>query len=210
MPLMVYTKVLIHPNFSIKDRHTCDRPWAEQVHVSVQHAAGGVGCLGGRWQTRLHAHDHWGPTVRSPIGLPTWVSPPPRSCRDSAALCLYECLGQRPSSMAEQRVMCIGKCAQSYSSSSQQDVGSTTCFGCSGFLSVLESRHHILEHAQACHTCHRYGAGAAFYFRNVDGLAQQFRLHLVDLLGTGMSGASSHDCPPSLLSSGAYKFERVS
>jgi len=33
-----------------------------------------------------------------------------------------------------------------------------------------------------------YGAGAAFYFRNFDGLAQQFRLHLVDLLGTGMSG----------------------
>jgi pimeloyl-ACP methyl ester carboxylesterase len=35
-----------------------------------------------------------------------------------------------------------------------------------------------------------YGAGAAFYFRNFDGLAQQFRLHLVDLLGTGMSGRS--------------------
>ena len=35
-----------------------------------------------------------------------------------------------------------------------------------------------------------YGAGAAFYFRNFDGLAQQFRLHLVDLLGTGMSGES--------------------
>ncbi len=33
-----------------------------------------------------------------------------------------------------------------------------------------------------------YGAGAGFYFRNVDGLAKQFRVHLVDLLGTGMSG----------------------
>ena len=33
-----------------------------------------------------------------------------------------------------------------------------------------------------------YGAGAGFYFRNIDGLAKQFRVHLVDLLGTGMSG----------------------
>ena len=34
-----------------------------------------------------------------------------------------------------------------------------------------------------------YGAGAGFYFRNLDGLAQHFRVHAVDLLGTGMSGA---------------------
>lgn len=33
-----------------------------------------------------------------------------------------------------------------------------------------------------------YGAGAGFYFRNVDSLARHFRVHLVDLLGTGMSG----------------------
>ncbi|KAK9917093.1 hypothetical protein WJX75_000828 [Coccomyxa subellipsoidea] len=33
-----------------------------------------------------------------------------------------------------------------------------------------------------------YGAGAAFYFRNLDGLAVHFRTHAVDLLGTGMSG----------------------
>lgn len=36
-----------------------------------------------------------------------------------------------------------------------------------------------------------YGAGSGFYFRNIDGLAQRFRLHCVDLLGTGMSGAQS-------------------
>lgn len=35
----------------------------------------------------------------------------------------------------------------------------------------------------------RYGAGAGFYFRNIDGLAKHFRVHAVDLLGTGMSGA---------------------
>lgn len=35
-----------------------------------------------------------------------------------------------------------------------------------------------------------YGAGAGFYFRNIDGLAHHFRLHAVDLLGTGMSGGS--------------------
>jgi pimeloyl-ACP methyl ester carboxylesterase len=33
-----------------------------------------------------------------------------------------------------------------------------------------------------------YGAGAGFYFRNIDGIARHFRLHAVDLLGTGMSG----------------------
>ncbi|BDA50675.1 (Lyso)-N-acylphosphatidylethanolamine lipase [Coccomyxa sp. Obi] len=33
-----------------------------------------------------------------------------------------------------------------------------------------------------------YGAGAGFYFRNIDSLAQHFRMHAVDLLGTGMSG----------------------
>ncbi len=35
-----------------------------------------------------------------------------------------------------------------------------------------------------------YGAGSCFYFRNIDGLAQHFRLHCVDLLGTGMSGGN--------------------
>lgn len=35
-----------------------------------------------------------------------------------------------------------------------------------------------------------YGAGSGFFFRNVDGLAQHFRLHCVDLLGTGMSGVT--------------------
>lgn len=39
-----------------------------------------------------------------------------------------------------------------------------------------------------------YGAGAGFYFRNLDGLAKQFRVHLIDLLGTGMSGTSSISC----------------
>jgi len=33
-----------------------------------------------------------------------------------------------------------------------------------------------------------YGAGAGFFFRNLDGLARFFRVHAVDLLGTGMSG----------------------
>ena len=41
-----------------------------------------------------------------------------------------------------------------------------------------------------------YGAGSGFYFRNIDGLAQHFRLHCVDLLGTGMSGVGSSDCVP--------------
>lgn len=40
-----------------------------------------------------------------------------------------------------------------------------------------------------------YGAGAAFYFRNIDDLAKQFRLHLVDLLGTGMSGIAACQIP---------------
>ncbi len=35
-----------------------------------------------------------------------------------------------------------------------------------------------------------YGAGAGFYFRNIDSLAQHFRMHAVDLLGTGMSGGA--------------------
>ena len=42
-----------------------------------------------------------------------------------------------------------------------------------------------------------YGAGAGFYFRNLDGLAQHFRVHAVDLLGTGMSGA--HALHPRIL-----------
>lgn len=33
-----------------------------------------------------------------------------------------------------------------------------------------------------------YGAGAGFYFRNLDKMAEHFRVHAVDLLGTGMSG----------------------
>ncbi|KAK9861138.1 hypothetical protein WJX84_000164 [Apatococcus fuscideae] len=33
-----------------------------------------------------------------------------------------------------------------------------------------------------------YGAGAAFFFRNMAGLASAFKLHAVDLLGCGMSG----------------------
>ena len=35
-----------------------------------------------------------------------------------------------------------------------------------------------------------YGAGAGYFFRNVDGLAKQFKVYLVDLLGTGLSGIS--------------------
>ncbi len=38
-----------------------------------------------------------------------------------------------------------------------------------------------------------YGAGAGFYFRNIDSLAQHFRMHAVDLLGTGMSGGGCLD-----------------
>lgn len=33
-----------------------------------------------------------------------------------------------------------------------------------------------------------YGAGAAFYWRNLAGLGRVFRTYAVDLLGTGMSG----------------------
>lgn len=33
-----------------------------------------------------------------------------------------------------------------------------------------------------------YGAGIGFFFRNLEALTQQFRVHAVDLLGTGMSG----------------------
>jgi abhydrolase domain-containing protein 5 len=33
-----------------------------------------------------------------------------------------------------------------------------------------------------------YGAGIGFFFRNLAALTQQFRVHAVDLLGTGMSG----------------------
>ena len=40
-----------------------------------------------------------------------------------------------------------------------------------------------------------YGAGSGFYFRNIGGLAQHFRLHCVDLLGTGMSGVPLHPIP---------------
>ena len=37
-----------------------------------------------------------------------------------------------------------------------------------------------------------YGAGAAFFFRNMAGLASAFKLHAVDLLGCGMSGEDLH------------------
>lgn len=33
-----------------------------------------------------------------------------------------------------------------------------------------------------------YGAGAAFYFRNLDAFCAKFRTHAVDWLGTGNSG----------------------
>lgn len=33
-----------------------------------------------------------------------------------------------------------------------------------------------------------YGAGAGFFFKNVGFLTQQFQMHLVDWLGTGLSG----------------------
>ena len=33
-----------------------------------------------------------------------------------------------------------------------------------------------------------YGAGAAFYFRNLADLSSRFRTYAVDMLGTGMSG----------------------
>ena len=44
---------------------------------------------------------------------------------------------------------------------------------------------------QGCVHWSRYGAGAGFFFRNIDGLARHFRVHAVDLLGTGMSGKPS-------------------
>jgi hypothetical protein len=37
-----------------------------------------------------------------------------------------------------------------------------------------------------------YGAGAAFYWRNLEGLGRVFRTYAVDLLGTGMSGNDRH------------------
>ena len=33
-----------------------------------------------------------------------------------------------------------------------------------------------------------YGAGAAFYFRNLADLSARFRTYAVDVLGTGLSG----------------------
>lgn len=36
--------------------------------------------------------------------------------------------------------------------------------------------------------CPGYGAGTGFFFRNLDGLAQAFRVFAVDWLGTGLSG----------------------
>ena len=50
-----------------------------------------------------------------------------------------------------------------------------------------------------------YGAGSAFYFRNIAGLAQHFRLHCVDLLGTGMSGTGISSMPGLWLLAGAMR-----
>ena len=36
-----------------------------------------------------------------------------------------------------------------------------------------------------------YGAGAAFYFRNLADLSSRFRTYAVDMLGTGMSGSDA-------------------
>ena len=36
-----------------------------------------------------------------------------------------------------------------------------------------------------------YGAGAAFYFRNLPSLCQYFKTYAVDPLGTGMSGVQA-------------------
>ena len=51
---------------------------------------------------------------------------------------------------------------------------------------------HCLHH-HACQDARRVGLGESAccgcLIRNLDGLAQHFRLHAVDLLGTGMSGA---------------------
>ena len=59
-------------------------------------------------------------------------------------------------------------------------------------LPAVASRH-------GCSYWARYGAGAGFYFRNIDGLARHFRVHAVDLLGTGMSGkARAAGCASSL------------
>ena len=38
-----------------------------------------------------------------------------------------------------------------------------------------------------------YGAGAAFFFRNLPGFCQYFRTYAVDPLGTGMSGVVGSD-----------------
>ena len=45
-----------------------------------------------------------------------------------------------------------------------------------------------------------YGAGSGFYFRKIGGLAQHFRLHCVDLLGTGMSGKLLYPICPRTIS----------
>jgi abhydrolase domain-containing protein 5 len=39
-----------------------------------------------------------------------------------------------------------------------------------------------------------YAAGAAFFYRNLQGLAQHTRVHLVDWLGTGCSGRPPFEC----------------
>ncbi len=36
-----------------------------------------------------------------------------------------------------------------------------------------------------------YGAGAAFYFRNLADLSSRFRTYAIDMLGTGMSGTDA-------------------
>lgn len=39
-----------------------------------------------------------------------------------------------------------------------------------------------------------YAAGAAFFYRNISGLSQHARVHLVDWLGTGLSGRPAFRC----------------
>jgi pimeloyl-ACP methyl ester carboxylesterase len=53
----------------------------------------------------------------------------------------------------------------------------------------------------ACTVVPGYGSGSSFLFKLFDGLSAAFRLHAVDLLGTGLSGearpgAASTDCAP--------------
>ena len=47
----------------------------------------------------------------------------------------------------------------------------------------------MLTNTRAIRHLAGYGAGIGFFFRNLAALTQEFRVHAVDLLGTGMSGA---------------------